>query len=116
MNKLMDLDSDDITLPVGKLAYIESEEAYDAEQKKLSENSQGKAEATAASSLKAQPFLTLEQMERNHIFKVLSHTNGNKSEAAGILGITIKTLYNKLHSYAAKGIDLGANKISTPKK
>lgn len=44
-------------------------------------------------------FLTLAQLERMYILNALKVTNGNKTQASKILGITIKTLYNKLHEY-----------------
>lgn len=37
--------------------------------------------------------------ERQHIQKVLSHTNGNKTKAAELLGIALTTLYRKLEEY-----------------
>ncbi len=43
--------------------------------------------------------LTLEELERLHILRCLEHFEGNKTRAAQSLGITIKTLYNKLHRY-----------------
>jgi transcriptional regulator with PAS, ATPase and Fis domain len=39
---------------------------------------------------------TLDEVERAYILKVLRHVNGNKSEAAKILGITRQTLRKKL--------------------
>ncbi len=43
--------------------------------------------------------LTLAEVEKRHIHRVLASTNGNKTRAARILGIDTKTLYNKLKSY-----------------
>jgi len=42
---------------------------------------------------------TLEQIERNHINNILKMTNGNKSRAAKILGISPTTLWRKLKSF-----------------
>ncbi len=43
--------------------------------------------------------LPLEEVEKNHILRVLAYHHGNKTKTAHCLGITIKTLYNKLHRY-----------------
>ncbi len=43
--------------------------------------------------------MPLEELERIHILRCLHHFEGNKTRAAQSLGITIKTLYNKLHRY-----------------
>jgi transcriptional regulator with PAS, ATPase and Fis domain len=45
------------------------------------------------------PTITLGELERRYILKALAHFDGNKTQAANALGITIKTLYNKLHEY-----------------
>jgi len=45
------------------------------------------------------PSLTLHELERRYIVEALKHFEGNKTQAANALGITIKTLYNKLHEY-----------------
>ncbi len=51
--------------------------------------------------VKSQEFVlvTLEELERNHIMSTLENLGGNKTKTAKVLGITVKTLYNKLHSY-----------------
>ena len=46
--------------------------------------------------------MTLEDVERNHIVKILEYTGGNKSEAASLLGIGVATLYRKLESWGLK--------------
>jgi transcriptional regulator with GAF, ATPase, and Fis domain len=43
--------------------------------------------------------LSLEEVEKNHILRALAFHHGNKTKTAHSLGITIKTLYNKLHRY-----------------
>lgn len=43
--------------------------------------------------------VTLGELEKRYILKALVHFDGNKTQAAQALGITIKTLYNKLHEY-----------------
>lgn len=42
---------------------------------------------------------TLEQMEIEHIEHALAIYDNNKFQAAAALGVTTKTLYNKLHAY-----------------
>jgi two-component system NtrC family response regulator len=49
------------------------------------------------------PFLTLQEVEREHIIKVLNFVNGRRAKAAEMLGIGRKTLYRKLQ---ALSIDL----------
>lgn len=46
-----------------------------------------------------EPTVTLHELEKRYILKALNHFDGNKTQAANALGITIKTLYNKLHEY-----------------
>lgn len=45
------------------------------------------------------PTITVHELEKRYILKALVHFGGNKTQAANALGITIKTLYNKLHEY-----------------
>ena len=40
---------------------------------------------------------TLEQVEMEHVLSVLEKHNGSKTAAAAELGISLKTLYNKLN-------------------
>jgi transcriptional regulator of acetoin/glycerol metabolism len=44
----------------------------------------------------------LEDVEREHILKVLKEVAGHRGTAAEILGIDTKTLYRKLLSYGVK--------------
>jgi len=45
---------------------------------------------------------TLQEVERQYLNLVLSKTSGNKPQAAKILGVSVKTVYNKLDEYKAK--------------
>lgn len=42
---------------------------------------------------------TLQEIEKRHILSILEHTKGNRTRAAEILQISIRTLRNKLHEY-----------------
>jgi len=50
------------------------------------------------------PTLTLEELEKEYILKVLNHTRWQKKRASEILGINASTLYRKLLGY---GLDKG---------
>ncbi|RME85413.1 MAG: sigma-54-dependent Fis family transcriptional regulator [Planctomycetota bacterium] len=43
--------------------------------------------------------LSLQDLEKQHILKALKHFQGNKSQAAAALGISTRSLYNKLKQY-----------------
>jgi len=42
---------------------------------------------------------TVEKAEKGLILRTLEHTHNNKTRAAEILGISLKTLHNKLKEY-----------------
>ncbi len=48
------------------------------------------------------PVVSLKEMEKNIIFRTLDHTNDNRTHAAKILGISVRTLRNKLDEYRKK--------------
>jgi transcriptional regulator of acetoin/glycerol metabolism len=49
-------------------------------------------------------YLTLEEVEKRHLTRVLKETKGNKVKAAKILGIDRRTLYRMAERF---GLDLG---------
>jgi DNA-binding NtrC family response regulator len=46
---------------------------------------------------------TLDNYERRIIYRTLEHTDNNKTQAAKILGVSLKTLHNKLNRYEKEG-------------
>ena len=48
----------------------------------------------------------LADAERWMILATLSKCEGNKTRAAALLGVSLKTLYNRLNAYRAQGLDL----------
>jgi transcriptional regulator with PAS, ATPase and Fis domain len=56
--------------------------------------------AASASAANVQtPPVTLEELEREHILRVLKESDGNRERAAAILGISSRTLYRKIREY-----------------
>jgi DNA-binding NtrC family response regulator len=51
---------------------------------------------------------TVDEAERQLILKTLESTHNNKTRAAEILGISLKTLHNKLKEYGTQGKQVGA--------
>ena len=49
------------------------------------------------------PTLTLEELEKEYILKVLSYTRWQKKKASDLLGINASTLYRKLIAYGVEG-------------
>ena len=51
---------------------------------------------------------TVAEVERDLILETLKHCLGNRTHASNILGISIRTLRNKLNEYAAEGVPVPA--------
>jgi DNA-binding NtrC family response regulator len=59
---------------------------------------------------------TVAEVEQDLILDTLDHCLGNRTHAANILGISIRTLRNKLRQYASEGVDIpqpGEGKIAS---
>ena len=59
-------------------------------------------------AVKFQIGTTVEEAEKGLILRTLEHTRNNKTRAAEILGISLKTLHNKLKEYGSKELGIGA--------
>jgi DNA-binding NtrC family response regulator len=55
---------------------------------------------------------TVAEVERRLILDTLDHTLGNRTHAANILGISIRTLRNKLRQYNEEGFDVPPSALS----
>jgi DNA-binding NtrC family response regulator len=64
----------------------------------------GGAAAAASAPGGLTPGTTVDEAERRLIEVTLEHTGGNKTRAAELLGISLKTLHNKLNRMKAEGI------------
>jgi len=61
----------------------------------------GHAAQAVAAAPRSSP-MTLEELEREHILRVLFESSGNRERAAAILGISSRTLYRKLREYESQ--------------
>jgi DNA-binding NtrC family response regulator len=62
--------------------------------------------ATAEAVTRALVGRTVADVERDLILDTLDHCLGNRTHAANILGISIRTLRNKLNEYEGAGIEV----------
>jgi two-component system response regulator FlrC len=69
------------------------------------------AEGDSTSPLMIRSGTTVQEMERALIMETLRATGNNRTEAAKMLGISIRTLRNKLHEY--RGDELGADELGS---
>jgi DNA-binding NtrC family response regulator len=57
--------------------------------------------ASPESGVRFKPGMSLAEVERAVIHETLNSCGGNKTRTAAILGISLKTLYNRLNEYRA---------------
>jgi DNA-binding NtrC family response regulator len=51
---------------------------------------------------------TVGEVERELVLQTLARCNGNRTRAARVLGLSVRTMRNKIRLYATNGIDVPA--------
>ena len=51
---------------------------------------------------------TVGEVERELVLQTLARCDGNRTRAARVLGLSVRTLRNKIREYSADGIDVPA--------
>jgi len=86
-----------------RAAALSTDDVIEAEQVLPSSGGGGQSNsgglAQGEAEVSTQPPSTLDELERQHILRVLNETGGNRERAAAILGISARTLYRKLREY-----------------
>ena len=52
---------------------------------------------------------TVSEIERALVLTTLAHCGGNRTHAARVLGVSVRTLRNKIRQYIADGADIPAS-------
>ena len=52
-------------------------------------------------------------VERDLVLETLAHTHGNRTVSARLLGVSVRTLRNKITKYSADGIDIPRHGAAT---
>ncbi len=109
--------------PIEKRHFLLDDDFWPGEEGKPEEASQPDAPAAKESSerppvgaplsgasleplLGAGGVLPLQEIERIMIMRGLEQTSGNRTQAAEMLGISVRTLRNKLNEYRSQGMDI----------
>ncbi|HEY6045668.1 MAG TPA: sigma-54 dependent transcriptional regulator [Pyrinomonadaceae bacterium] len=71
------------------------------------ESASVRAGSSAGAAAPPSASITLEELEREHILRVLKESDGNRERAAAILGISARTLYRKLREYETRASSVG---------
>jgi DNA-binding NtrC family response regulator len=52
---------------------------------------------------------TVEAIERELVLQTLAHCDGNRTHASRVLGMSLRTLRNKIRQYAIDGVEVPAH-------
>jgi len=99
---------------VERATHSDHRATYTGDDSDSGEEAVGSGERTLAPAplaLRIPVGTNLADVERWMIFATLQKCGGNKTRAAALLGVSLKTLYNRLNAYRAQGLamDYGLN-------
>jgi DNA-binding NtrC family response regulator len=57
---------------------------------------------------------TVEEVERALVVQTLARCDGNRTQAARVLGLSVRTLRNKIRVYIAEGIEVAPGTVLLP--
>jgi DNA-binding NtrC family response regulator len=91
---------------VERATHSDHRSAYAGDDSDSGEESLGseRSIAPAPLALRIPVGTNLADVERWMIFATLQKCGGNKTRAAALLGVSLKTLYNRLNAYRAQGL------------
>ena len=78
----------------------------------VASNSPPEIPAPSLSPIEVVPLLigsTVGEIERELVLQTLARYDGNRTHAARVLGVSVRTLRNKIRLYSADGIDVPAH-------
>ncbi len=87
------------------LGITQAEESTSATAPVTTSSTQSSTTASVPAEAGSGEFLEMAEMEKRHILRALEHCNGNRTHAAKLLNISIRTLRNKLADYLGSKSD-----------
>jgi DNA-binding NtrC family response regulator len=58
--------------------------------------------------------ITLQELERRYLLRVLKHCRGNRTRAARILGISRRAIYDKMDRLGLREVQWSADSLAEP--
>ena len=87
-------------MPIGlPVAGSKLQVEYPERQRPQQSNGKPECEVNGNGNGNGNGFLTMAELEKRHILSALTRCKGNRTHAAKMLEISIRTLRNKLHEY-----------------
>ena len=93
--------------PIESKHFLNDPDAWMPDEAHTEGGAPAEDQAAAADGVAAEfAVMPISEMEKKLIIKSLDQTSGNRTKAAELLGISVRTLRNKLNDYKKQGLDL----------